>query len=165
MKFRGVISLRKLLPTWAMPNGTFWRLVSWTWAKSTNIAWAVSGRIQTWLLVSSVGPTKVLNMRLNAFGSVSASLPQLGHSVRPSDFGVRWSARKRWLHSRHSTSGSVNPPTWPEASQTRGCMRIDASSCTMSSRSWIIRRFHASLTLSFSAAPSGPKSQAPRRPP
>jgi hypothetical protein len=30
MKFRGVTSFRKLLPTWATPNGTFTRVVSRT---------------------------------------------------------------------------------------------------------------------------------------
>ena len=33
----GVISLRKLLPTWAMPNGGFLRVVCSTWAKLVNM--------------------------------------------------------------------------------------------------------------------------------
>ena len=44
MKFAGVISLRKLLPTWAMPKGGFFRVVWSTLAKFTNMPWAVSGR-------------------------------------------------------------------------------------------------------------------------
>ena len=44
MKLPGVISLRKLLPTWAMPNGGFLRLVCSTLAKLTNMPCAVSGR-------------------------------------------------------------------------------------------------------------------------
>ena len=44
MKFAGVISLRKLLPTWAMPKGGFLRLVWSTLAKFTNMPCAVSGR-------------------------------------------------------------------------------------------------------------------------
>ena len=44
MKLPGVISLRKLLPIWAMPNGGFWRLVVTTLAKLRKMPWAVSGR-------------------------------------------------------------------------------------------------------------------------
>ena len=44
MKFRGVTSLRKLLPTWATPNGTLTRVVSTTFLKSRKMPWAVSGR-------------------------------------------------------------------------------------------------------------------------
>ena len=43
-KFCGVISLRNDLPTWAMPNGGFLRVVWRTLAKLMNIPWAVSGR-------------------------------------------------------------------------------------------------------------------------
>jgi hypothetical protein len=43
-KFWGVISLRNDLPTWAMPNGGFLRLVFNTLAKLVNMPWAVSGR-------------------------------------------------------------------------------------------------------------------------
>jgi hypothetical protein len=39
------------------------------------------------------------------------------------------------LAVRQSTSGSVKPPTWPDASQTCGWRMIDESSATMSSRS------------------------------
>jgi hypothetical protein len=39
------------------------------------------------------------------------------------------------LHVLQSTSGSVKPATCPLASHTRGCMRIAASSPSMSSRS------------------------------
>ncbi|CAB4888894.1 unannotated protein [freshwater metagenome] len=44
MKFPGVISLRKLLPIWPMPNGGFLREVVSTLAKLTKMPWAVSGR-------------------------------------------------------------------------------------------------------------------------
>ena len=44
VKFRGVISLRKLLPIWAMPNGTRTRVLSKTFLKLTKMPWAVSGR-------------------------------------------------------------------------------------------------------------------------
>jgi len=35
MKLPGVISLRKALPIWAMPKGTFWREVTRTLSKLT----------------------------------------------------------------------------------------------------------------------------------
>ena len=44
MKLRGVTSLRKLRPTWQMPNGTFTRVESRTFLKLKNIPCAVSGR-------------------------------------------------------------------------------------------------------------------------
>ena len=79
--------------------------------------------------VSSTGPTRVSNMRLNCRASVrshSGVSPGclLGASGRTAS-SARWSARKRCLQVRQSTSGSVKPPTWPEASQTRGCRMID----------------------------------------
>ena len=43
-KLPGVISLRNDLPTWAMPNGGFFREVSSTFLKLRNMPWAVSGR-------------------------------------------------------------------------------------------------------------------------
>ena len=60
---------------------------------------------------------------------------------------ARWSARKRCPHVRQSTSGSVKPSRWPEASHTRGCCRIAESIATMSSRSRSIARHHSFLTL------------------
>ena len=44
MKLPGVISLRKLLPVWAMPNGGFLREACMTLLKLTKMPWAVSGR-------------------------------------------------------------------------------------------------------------------------
>ena len=44
MKLPGVISLRKLLPIWAMPNGGFLRAAPITVAKSRKMPCAVSGR-------------------------------------------------------------------------------------------------------------------------
>lgn len=44
MKLPGVISLRKDLPVWAMPNGGFIRAEVMTFLKFTKIPWAVSGR-------------------------------------------------------------------------------------------------------------------------
>ena len=65
----------------------------------------------------------------------------------------RSSARKRCLQWRQSTSGSVKPARWPEASHVRGCMMIAASRATMSSRSRTIARHHSFLTLFFSSTP------------
>ena len=44
IQFCGVISLRNDLPTWAMPNGGFLRVVCSTLAKFVNMPCAVSGR-------------------------------------------------------------------------------------------------------------------------
>ena len=60
-----------------------------------------------------------------------------------------WSSRKRSLHVRQSTSGSVNPATWPDASHTRGLRMIAESSATMSSRSWTIDWNHSERMLFF----------------
>ena len=46
---------------------------------------------------------------------------------------------------RHWTSGSLKPPRWPDASQTRGCWMIAESIATMSSRSVSIARHHSVL--------------------
>ena len=70
MKLPGVISLRNDFPTCAMPNGGF-RRASWaTFLKLMKIPCAVSGRRYTFMPVSSTGPTRVSNMRLNWRGSV-----------------------------------------------------------------------------------------------
>jgi hypothetical protein len=149
----GVISLRNDLPICAIPNGGFLRDVVWTFLKFTKMPCAVSGRRYATDASSSTGPTKVLNIKLKWRASVKLSLaPQLGHAP---DSG-RWSARKRSLQLRQSTSGSVNVARCPLASQTFGDMRIDASRPTMSSRSCTIERHHASLTLRLSSTPSGP---------
>ena len=44
MKLPGVISLRKLLPIWPIPNGGFLRELVTTLAKLTKMPCAVSGR-------------------------------------------------------------------------------------------------------------------------
>ena len=44
MKLPGVISLRKLLPSWAMPNGGFLREAFMTLTKLRKMPCAVSGR-------------------------------------------------------------------------------------------------------------------------
>ncbi len=66
------------------------------------------------------------------------------------------SSRKRLWSVWHSTSGSLNEPTCPDVIHTCGCIRIPASSPTMSSRSWTIERHQAPFTLFLSSTPSGP---------
>ena len=44
VKLPGVISLRKDLPTWHTPKGSFFRVVRCTFWKLTKMPWAVSGR-------------------------------------------------------------------------------------------------------------------------
>ena len=65
VKLPGVISLRKLLPTCAIPNGTRLRIERCTFLKLTKIPCAVSGRKKISLREDSVTPWNVLNMRLN----------------------------------------------------------------------------------------------------
>ena len=67
-----------------------------------------------------------------------------------------WSARYLCLLALQSTSGSVNPATWPEASQTFGCMMIEVSIPTMSSRRRTMSFHQQSRMFFFSSAPSGP---------
>ena len=44
MKLPGVISLRKDLPIWQMPAGSYLRVVRMAFWKFTKMPWAVSGR-------------------------------------------------------------------------------------------------------------------------
>src|SRR5207244_10306644 len=70
--------------------------------------------VQTLLFRSTV----VSNMRLNWRGSVrshSGVSPGCLLGLRPHCESSSLSARKRSLQVRQSMSGSVNPPTWPEA--------------------------------------------------
>jgi hypothetical protein len=143
MKFPGVISLRNALPICAMPNGTFCRVLCCTLRKFTKMPCAVSGRRYTVDALSSTGPMKVLNMRLNMRGSVSWHISAspgclLGFIGQRASCSL--SARKRPLQALQSTNGSVKPATWPLASQVRGCIRMAASSPTTSSLSLTMLR-------------------------
>ena len=152
MKLPVVISLRKVLPIWAMPNGSLRRVVLRTLSKLTKMPCAVSGR--RWTRFSSVwtGPMWVSNMRLNWRASVKVPVsPQLGQAS-PS----RLSARKRWRQLRQSTRGSVKFSTWPLARQTSGCMRMAASRPTMSRRPQTKVCHQWRLTLFLSSTPRGP---------
>ena len=108
MKLPGVISLRNDLPICAMPNGGFLRVVVCTFLKLTKMPCAVSGRRYATDASSSTGPTYVLNIKLNWRASVKVSFaPQFGHAPEAGS----WSARKRSLQLRQSTSGSVKVAT------------------------------------------------------
>ena len=78
VKLPGVISLRKDLPTWQTPNGTFLRVVRWMFWKLTKMPCAVSGRRYRVAAESSVTPWKVLNIRLNWRMFVKFLLPHFG---------------------------------------------------------------------------------------
>ena len=60
MKLRGLISLRKALPIWAMPKGIFTRPVSTTFLKLMKMPCAVSGRSQEMAESSASAPTRGL---------------------------------------------------------------------------------------------------------
>ena len=75
----------------------------------------------------------------------------------------RWSARKRCLHVRQSTSGSVKPPTCPDASQTCGWRMIEESSATMSSRSCTIASSQRALARCPSAGRRSARSRRTSR--
>ena len=159
MKFPGVISLRNAFPICAMPNGTFCRDACCTLRKLTKMPCAVSGRRYTVDALSSTAPMNVLNMRLNWRGSVSwqsAKSPGRLLGLRIQRASSSLSARKRPLHVLQSTSGSTKPATWPLASQTRGFIRMDASSPSTSSRERTIVRHQWSLMFFLSSTPSGP---------
>ena len=116
---------------------------------------------------SSIGPTTVLNMRLNGFGSV-ISPPQCGHESAYAGFTAAaflpssarmssiWSARMSFLHCLHIVIGSANVSRWPLAFQIFGCMMIVASSPATSSRPRTVNCHQACLTFCFSSQPSGP---------
>ena len=72
VKFRGVISLRKLLPIWAIPKGTLTREVSSTFLKFMKMPCAVSGRKNARSSSPPASaPMRVSNIRLNSRGAVS----------------------------------------------------------------------------------------------
>ncbi len=155
-KFPGVISLRKLLPICAIPNGGLTRIDEVTFLKFTKMPCAVSGRRYARDASSRTGPTYVSNIKLNSRGSVrsqAVNSPGCFDGLRPHALVSRWSARNRSLHVRQSTSGSEKPATCPEATQTAGLRMIAESSATTSSRSWIRERRHSDLTLSFRSTP------------
>jgi len=69
---------------------------------------------------------------------------------------TRWSSRKRLWQLVHSTSGSENTSTWPEASHTLRGRMTEESRPTTSSRLVTMNRHHCFLMFSFSSTPRGP---------
>ena len=120
-------------------------------------------------------PTWVANIMLNLRIGPQFSLPQTGHlvwaaknssvvtdSLMPSAI---LSARKRDLHSLHSTRGSAKVAVWPEATHVLGFIKIAASMPYISSRLSTKYFHHSFIMFLLSMTPSGPKSQVPAIPP
>jgi hypothetical protein len=80
-----------------------------------------------------------LNIKLKARGSVRSLPPQFGHCFTPF-FSGNWSARKRALHVRQSTIGSLNVSSCPLAFQTARLIKMAPSIPTTSSRSRTMTR-------------------------
>ena len=141
----------------------------------------------------STTPCWVLNIRLKALGRVQSRLPHWGQVIffaliksiiswggvfSPAQlagcssdplsccqFSTSLSARSRDLHFLQSIRGSEKLPTWPEASQAVGFMRMAASRPTISMRS-VTNFFHqAPFKFLSSSTPRGPKSHALASPP
>ena len=93
-------------------------------------------------------------MSASAMESGSTSLPFL--ASRSAMASCMWSMRNRLWQLWHSVSGSVNSPTWPEATHTWRGRMIEESSPTTSSRAVTIERHHCRLMFSLSSTPSGP---------
>ena len=151
-----MISFRNDLPVCAMPNGGLRRAIWRTFLKLMKMPCAVSGRRNARAPASWTAPTVVSNMRLNWRASVrsqSGVSPGRFEGLRPHCASSSLSARKRSLQVRQSTSGSVKPSTWPDASQTRGWRMIAESSATMSSRSCTIARSQRSRMLFLASTP------------
>ena len=151
-----MISLRNDLPTWAIPNGGR-RRASWsTFLKLMKMPCAVSGRRYAFEPPSTSAPTEVSNIRLNCRASVrsqSGVSPGFLLGLRPHCESSSRSPRKRSLQVRQSTSGSVNPSTCPDASQTSGFRITAESSATMSSRSCTIEANQRERMLFFVRTP------------
>ena len=81
MNWRATISLRKALPIWAIPKGTFIRPDFWTFRKFTKIPCAVSGRRYILLAPSAVDPISVENIKLNWRTSVQLLVPEIGQTI------------------------------------------------------------------------------------
>jgi hypothetical protein len=76
--------------------------------------------------------------------------------VRSVYSSASWSARNRLWQLWHSTSGSWNALTCPEATQTWRGRITELSRPTTSSRPVTTVRHHCRLMFSFSSTPSGP---------
>ena len=146
MKLPGVISLRKALPIWPMPNGGFFRAAVSTLLKFTKIPLR---RLRTQVMQAgfeSTGPRWVFTQsgELLSFGPLPAgaavgaddlAMPFSGAFLCfASNASSRWSSQWHLWQLRHSTSGSTKVSTWPDASQTRVGQVVEESRPTTSSR-------------------------------
>ena len=138
VKFLGVISLRKLFPTCATPNGMRIRVLSTTFLKLTKIPWAVSGRKKAAPSSPLSAPTYVLNMRLNSRGSVSV----------PSSVVSGPRTLGRWLGSSLSRVRKDSPKVSCPTSLLRRLKNLSArrvtSSCSNSASANIVTKIFCS---------------------
>ena len=98
--------MRKALPIWAMPKGSFSRDDRWTLAKFVKIPWAVSGRRYAVEALSTMAPMRVSKSRLKSRTAVSAP-PSIVTSVT----GDGTSGYSSGVAStrRRSTTGASRP--------------------------------------------------------
>ena len=122
MKFLGVISFLNAFPICAMPKGNVFDEESTTFLKFVNICCAVSGLRYANDEPSSIGPTLVLNIRLNGLGSVKSVDLHAGHL----ESSIK-SLLQRALQALQSTIGSENVSSCPECLRTIGFDKIEAS--------------------------------------
>ena len=97
--------------------------------------------------------------RVPQFGqAIPASSTESGSSIPflAANSSCIWSTRKRLWHERHSVSGSLKTPTWPEATHTSRGRMIEESRPTTSSREVTMCLHHWRLMFSLSSTPSGP---------
>jgi hypothetical protein len=93
-------------------------------------------------------------MSLRGIESGSISLPFFASfSARAS---CMWSTRNRLWHDWHSVRGSLNSPTWPEATHVCRGRMIEESRPTTSSRPVTTDFHHWRLMFSLSSTPRGP---------
>ena len=83
--------------------------------------------------------------------SSAAALP-----VRSTYSSASWSARNRLWQLVHSTSGSLNTPTCPDATHTCRGRITELSSPTTSSRPVPLDVHHCRVMFSVSSTPPGP---------
>ena len=150
-KLPGVISLRKLLPICATPNGGFTRIDEMTFLKLTKMPCAVSGA-GTRARVLRHGADVRLEHQVELPGLGQIALGELARMLRrpPAAF-----ASLELVGAEAELAGTAvdervgEPETCPEATQTCGLRMIAESSATTSSRSWISERAPSFFTLSI----------------
>ena len=89
-------------------------------------------------------------------GIVSGSISLPFFASRWAMASCMWSTRKRLWQDWHSVSGSLNSPTWPEATQVWRGRMMEESMPTTSSRPVTTDFHHCRLMFSLSSTPRGP---------